>query len=113
MRDGRAPSSIKDLVVTAIKLVVRQVGVTLSHGDIPMTGQLLGEFEVAAGRPEDGGDEIVAEGMRGYGLSGRIAKCVTDTFVYDRPAGRGRNWEGLLSSPKVVSREEREGGKRW
>jgi hypothetical protein len=73
MEDARDSSGIKDLVVAAIELVVRQVGVTLSHGNIPMTGQLLGEFEVAAGRPENGSYEIVAEGMRGYGLRGRIA----------------------------------------
>ena len=96
-------------MIALIQLIVREMSVALCDLDAGMTRQFLCQFEIARGA-QDGGHEIVAEGVRRYATFGLVAERLADAFADNIPSCCRCDGLDLLPGALVVAGEEGQGG---
>ena len=83
----RADRAVEDLGGPLLQFVVGEVRIALRAGDAAVAGKLLGQLEVAARAAQDGGDEVVAEGVGRDDAGHAVAQGFLRPLVDDGPAG--------------------------
>jgi hypothetical protein len=78
------------------------VRVKLGGGSILVSGQFLGQLEVAAGTAQHHGDKVMAEGVGGDASHSPLAQSLPHPLLDDVASSGGRYWENFVSGAVVA-----------